>query len=163
VPGSDFEDPIPGRPFAIPDRDTYGRCRLAAWIYHNIAPRPVLVSGHWATGVMRHILEAEGVPPEAIWEEKAATSTRENAAFSARILRDHGISTIILAEDATSMLRVKKCFEKEGLRVVPAVWRRYYIVPDLPHLLPRWEPIAANEETLHETAALLWYRLRGWI
>ena len=163
VPGSDFDDPQVERPFTMPDRDTYGRCRLAAWLYHVGPPLPVLVSGHWATGVMREVLESEGVPPAEIWEEKSATTTHENALYSARILRGHKIATILVVSEAHSMLRAQMCFQKEGLAVVPAIWVRTELTSDFGHLLPRWESVRSNEATLHEAFGLVCYRLRGWI
>lgn len=163
VPGSDFDDPQVERPYRLPDRDTYGRCRLAAWLYHAGPPLPVLVSGHWATGVMREILESDGVPAAEIWEEKNATTTHENALYSARMLRRQNISTVLVVSEGHSMLRVQMCFQKERLAVVPAIWVRTELTSDFGHLLPRWESVRSNEATLHEVVGLIWYRLRGWI
>jgi uncharacterized SAM-binding protein YcdF (DUF218 family) len=162
VPGGDYDDPTVERPFVIATRETYGRCVLAAYLYRTGSPRPVVVSGLWASAVMRRILEKEGVPAGAIWEEKAARSTHENAAFSARILRSHGISTIALVSEAQSMLRAKLSFQKQGLQVIPAVGERLTLNSGT-HLLPHWRGIARNEDTLHEAVGLLWYRLRGWV
>ena len=163
VPGSDYEDPMLDRPFAVADHDTYGRCLLAAWLYRTGPHLPVLVSGHSATGVMRKILENEGVPASSIWEEKAAHSTHENAVFSANILKQHHLRNIVVVSDARGMLRVKLSYEREGLSVIPAVWARREFIKDVRHLLPGWMPIASNENTLHEAIGLVWYRVRGWI
>lgn len=163
VPGADYDDPTPERPFPVADRESYGRCRLAAWLYRTGPHVPVVVSGHWATGVMRRILEDEGVPAASIWEEKGAHSTHENAIFSARILKDHNISAIALVSEARSMLRAKKSFERVGLTVIPAVWRRLDFTLDVKHMLPGAQALKSNEDTLHEAVGLLWYQLRGWM
>jgi uncharacterized SAM-binding protein YcdF (DUF218 family) len=163
VPGSDYDDPTPERPFPVADRDTYGRCLMAAWLYHKGPHVPVLVSGHWATRLMRGILESEGVPAASIWEETSAHSTHENAVFSAKVLREHHLTTIVVMSEARSMLRVKKSFEREGLSVIPAVWTRLEFTQDVRHLLPGWMALQSNENTLHEVVGLMWYWVRGWI
>jgi uncharacterized SAM-binding protein YcdF (DUF218 family) len=163
VPGGEHDDPTLERPFAVADHDAYGECLLAAWLYRTGPHVPVIVSGHWETGVMRRILEDEGVPASFIWEEKAAHSTHENAVFSARILKGHKMTTIVLVSDARSMLRAKKSFEKEGLTVIPAVWTRLDFTFDLKHMLPGAKALKSNEDTLHEIVGMLWYRLHGWI
>ena len=163
VPGGDFDDPTAERPLPLADRETYGRCMMAAWLYNTGPHVPVVVSGHWETGIMRRILQAEGLPPWSIWEETAARSTHENAVFSARILKDHGISRIVLVSEGTSMLRAKMSFEKQGLTVTPAIWIRVPHTFDLKHLIPAAKALKSNEDTLHELVGLLWYRWRGWI
>ena len=157
------------RPYALPDRETFNRCQYAAWIYHNTG-LPLLASGGGGddgapafAATMRETLVAAGVPPERIWIEDRSTSTHENAAFSAQVLRQHGARRIALVVDARSMLRASACFRHEGIEVVAAPSRFRYISATGAKWIPGWRAVQGNELTLHEMAGLLWYRLRGWI
>src|SRR5262249_16303803 len=84
------------RPYALPDEQTTNRCRYAAWIYSQVH-LPVLASGGGDRSEepfakeMRRLLLTNGVPAEAVWTELESRSTHENALFSARILKEHGI------------------------------------------------------------------------
>jgi uncharacterized SAM-binding protein YcdF (DUF218 family) len=157
------------RPYALPDYETFSRCQYAAWIYRN-TKLPVLVSGGGAdagtpsfAASMRELLLAAGVPAERIWIEERSTSTHENAAFSAQVLRGYGARRIALVVDARSMLRAAACFRHEGIEVVAAPSRFRYISATVADWIPGWKAVQGNELTLHEMAGLLWYRLRGWV
>jgi uncharacterized SAM-binding protein YcdF (DUF218 family) len=157
------------RPYPLPDSETFNRCQHAAWIYRNTG-LPVLVSGGGGSGLappfaatMRESLLATGVPAEKIWLEDRATSTHENAAFSAPVLRRHGARRIALVVDARSMLRASACFRREGIEVVAAPSRFGYVSAIVKDWIPGWKAVQGNELTLHESVGLLWYRLRGWI
>ena len=97
-----------------------------------------------------------------IWTEEESTSTFENAKFGAKILRSHQIDRVALVVDGRSMPRAAAVLEKQGIRVAPAPshLRQW---DGLRELLPGWQAIRGNEDTLHETLGLLWYRLRGRI
>ena len=157
------------RPYPLPDAETFARCQYAAWIHRNTS-LPVLVSGGGQHGTnppfastMRDLLMNAGVPPGTIWIEDRSGSTHENAAFSAQILRQHGARRIALVVDARSMLRAAACFRHEGIEVVAAPSRFFYLSATLEDWMPGWKAIQGNELTLHEMLGLLWYRLRGWI
>jgi uncharacterized SAM-binding protein YcdF (DUF218 family) len=86
---------------------------------------PVLVSGGAPTpGVpeallMREVLEHEfGVPVR--WTESASRDTRENAVFSAQILRQAGVSRVVLVTHAAHMRRALAEFAAAGIEAVPA-------------------------------------------
>jgi uncharacterized SAM-binding protein YcdF (DUF218 family) len=113
---------------------------------------------------MREALQREGVPESVVWLEKESHSTHENAAYAAAILRRKGIHKVVLVTDAYHMLRAEKCFLKEGLDVVPAACGfRTSGGFHFNDLLPGWEPISWNEDVLHESLGLIWYRIRGWV
>ena len=151
------------RPYPLPDSETFSRCRHAAWIYGNTR-LPVLVSeGIKSAEEPRELLIAAGVPADMIWVEDRSRSTHENAVFSARILRQHGVQRIALVVDARSMLRASACFRREGIDVVAAPSGFRYVSATLEDWIPGWKAVHGNEITLHETVGLLWYRLRGWI
>ena len=157
------------RPYAQANYETVERCTYAAWVYRQIGPLPVLAcGGRDRTGspafaaAMQNLLRQAGVPENMIWTEQESTSTFENAKFGAEILRSHQIKRVALVVDGRSMPRAAAVLEKQGIRVVPAPSRlRQW--DGVKELLPGWQAIRGNEDTLHEALGLLWYRLRGRI
>ena len=166
---SSVSPPVFERPYPQPDFQTVERCAFAAFLYHQIGPVPVLACGGGRTGhspalsaVMRDLLRQAGVPQDRIWTEEESKSTYENARFGSTILRSRGINRVALVVDARSMPRAAAVLEKQGIRVAPAPSRiRQWEGPN--ELLPSWEAIRGNEDTLHETLGYLWYKLHGWI
>jgi uncharacterized SAM-binding protein YcdF (DUF218 family) len=155
-------------PFSVPDKDTYERSAMAAWLYTHGHPLPILACGGGNPAkpfseTMGELLEAAGVPSSMIWTERRSRSTHENAAYGAAILREHGIGTILLVTEAKDMLRAELCFRKEGLAVIPYPLSLRNMEHPLDELIPNSKAIARNERTLHETLGLGWYWLRGWI
>src|SRR5207237_6192386 len=115
----------PQNPYPVVGHDTYVRIQHAAWLFKHWASKPVLACGGGLDSesyskTMQHLLEAEGVPPDLIWIESRSRSTYENALYGARMLKQHGISRIVLVTDATSMIRAAASFRKQGITVVPA-------------------------------------------
>lgn len=166
VLGSSVTPSSPGLPYAVPDKDTYERCNLAAWVHTHGHPVPVLAcSGAvpYQERTMMHLLETFGVPVSMIWTETSSHSTHENAVFGSTILKQHQIRTIVLVTEAQDMLRAELCFRKEGLAVIPYPIGVRNFGPLNEELLPSWRAIERNERTLHEVLGLGWYWLRGWI
>ena len=164
------ERPIPGRPYPLPDYQTFKRCEYAAWLYGHWPSLPVLACGGRGgkrqpayAVTMRRLLERAGVPGDMIWTEERSRSTHENARFGAEVLRAHGVATVILVVDASSMPRAAACFRNAGINALPAPseFRELGSLQD--ELLPSWESIRRNEVTLHEMVGIVWYWLRGWI
>jgi len=160
-----FETPV-----ALPGRDTYVRCHYAAWLYQHWRALPVLASGGGSgpdgppfSLAMRDLLIAEGIPASHIWTEERSQTTHENAAMSAAMLRARGVRTIALVVDGPSMLRAQRCFEHEGMIVVPAPVELRQLGAWNEEWIPSWKAIYRNEATLHEALGLAWYRLHGWI
>lgn len=160
--------PVPDRPYTLPQRETYERSRHTAWLYKNWKPLPVLAAGGGPYGeplsvAMREVLEAEGVPPDKIWLESRSMNTYENAIYGCQILRRHGISKIVLVDEARFLPRAIACFQKQGMQVVPAPFNFSHLYLESDDFLPGSRAIQLNGETLHEYIGLLWYRLRGRI
>lgn len=164
--------PYPPLPTSRLGADTFERCQYAAWMYRNWLHVPILASGSITADpntppyaeVMTSELQRQGVPPDMIWSETQSLSTHENAVYSAQILKAKGIRKIVLVTDAFHMARAVKSFRKAGLEVIPAAcaYRQFHLIT-LQRLLPSWEAVAWNEDSLHEALGLLWYRIRGWI
>jgi uncharacterized SAM-binding protein YcdF (DUF218 family) len=157
------------RPFPAPNRDTTERCEYAAWIQRS-RRMPILASGGASdpgappfSAAMRDLLHRSGVPEEMIWTEDVSHDTHQNALYGAEILRRHGVGRVALVVDARSMVRAAACLRKQGIQVIPAPSRFRQWGPLQNEILPNWKGLRGNEETLHETLGLLWYRMRGWI
>lgn len=171
VLSSTIYPPYPPLPTSRLGADTFERCQYASWLHRNWLPIPILTSGGATqdpgappyAATMETELERSGVPRNMIWSEIQSRSTHENALYSAQLLKAKGIRKIVLVTDAFHMLRAERAFRKVGLEVIPAAsgYRRFHLItPD--RLLPSWEAIAWNEDSLHEALGLLWYRVRGW-
>ena len=170
VLGESVQPPHFEQPYALAGENTYARCEYAAWIYRRYGPLPVLVSGGSTSpsapaigATMSELLRRDGIPENMIWVEDASLSTHENAVYSARVLRDHGVSRIALVVDVISMPRAAACFRNARIDVLPAPCEFREFGPWQDELLPKWRALQLNEETLHEVVGYLWYKLRGWI
>ncbi|MCL4790142.1 MAG: YdcF family protein [Verrucomicrobia bacterium] len=87
------------------------RARWAAQLYTNgIAPK-ILLTGAGDYHGHRAILMAAGVPRDAILIESKSATTRENAEFSARLLREQGIRTAVVVTSWYHSRRALAAFE----------------------------------------------------
>ena len=80
-----------------PERQAYSEARAMAIFLHDL-----------------------GVPPQALLLEETSRTTRDNAAFSAALLKARGIDRILLVTSALHMPRALALFQAQGLHVVPA-------------------------------------------
>ena len=165
---------VPGLPVASLDKATSEACQYAAYLHNHWRPLPVLVSGGTSnpprpnepslTILMKDALVMDGVPQATIWSETSSLTTHENAVFSAQLLRQNGIKSIVLITDARHMWRSALSFRKQGLKVVPAACDYRTGGGLLPtDFLPDTDQIGYFEEMLHETLGLIWYKVHGWI
>ena len=69
---------------------------------------------------MAVFLQDLGVPAQAIVLEENSRNTRENAAFSAALLKARGIKLILLVTSALHMPRAMALFAAQGLQATPA-------------------------------------------
>lgn len=168
VLGSAVSPPRFERPYPHPDLDTIDHCNMAAWVFKQIGPLPVLAcEGNHKNlsfpSAMRGLLKGGGVPDDLILLEDRSRNTHENAVYGSAILKQRGIRTIVLVTDASSMFRAAACFRKQGLNVIPAPSEFDQLEFSAEDLLPSWKAIRKNERTLHEVLGCAWYSLRGWI
>ena len=114
------------RPANLNDRAD--RVLYAAELYHAGRAARLLLSGganpaisaRSEAAVSRELLMALGVPGEAILVEDESRNTRQNAAFSARMLRERGVDEVLLVTSALHMRRAVARFRDQGLSVIPA-------------------------------------------
>lgn len=152
----------------IPDYIALARVRYAAHLQRR-TKLPVLVSGGNGPGndtytkadaMATALREDFGVPVK--WVEGKSRDTGENAAFSAKLLGDAGVTKILLVTDAMHMARARAAFERTGLQVVDAPTMFF---GDQAHGPAAWMPTGEGmRRSWHAAYELLggaWYRLRA--
>jgi uncharacterized SAM-binding protein YcdF (DUF218 family) len=103
------------------------RSQHAADLYRQgIAPF-VLCTGGFTAGRTRseadgcrQVLEAEGVPPDAIVLEERSRSTQENALYAHEIMQANGWVTATLVSDGYHLLRAGWIFGDQGITTYPS-------------------------------------------
>ncbi len=121
-----------------PSTLTLERIRYAAFLARR-ASIPLLVSGGATTGgrpeadVMADMLEDEYQVPVR-WRESRSRNTRENALFSAQLLKSAGISRIAVVSHAVDARRAQREFRAVGITAIAAPT----VIPDLGLELP-WD------------------------
>lgn len=151
------------QPFTELAGDSYRRTLAGAAVYHSRVPRPVLVTGFGCANAMARLLVSEGVPWNLILLEDRATNTHENAIYSANILRANHLGAVVLVTDARSMLRAELSFRKQGVPVVPYPVGLGSFEFGVLDLIPSWQALRNNADSVHEYLGLLRYRWSGWI
>lgn len=152
----------------VPDLIALARLRYGAHLQHQTG-LPLLVSGGNATpdGLhepkarsMARVLREDFRTPVA-WIEEASATTAENAAFSARILKQANVKRILLVTQAMHMARAQRAFENAGLEVVaaPTMFHARGELVAL-HFLPSAAAMQLSYYASYEWAGLALYRLR---
>ena len=124
---------------------------------------------------MQQILALTGVPAEALWLQEKSQNTAEDALYSAEILKEKGISKIILVTSAQHMPRSVALFEAQGLEVIPAptdytiteqYWSelmRFEPSQILLNLMPSSSSLNQTTQALKEYLGMGVYKLQGWM
>jgi uncharacterized SAM-binding protein YcdF (DUF218 family) len=136
------------------------RLRYGARLAHQTG-LPVAVTGGSPGGgipeaeAMREVL-ATDFRIASRWVETSSRDTAENAARLAPILRQAGVSRIVLVTHAWHMRRARAEFEKQGMVVVPGPTR---FATESPNAGYRWLPVASalhrSQIALHEWLGIL--------
>lgn len=157
----------------------------AADLYHQGAAPVLILSGgnvEWMDSLenspaadMRQILLKLNVPDSAIILQTKSQNTHEDAVFSSQILKEKGITKIILVTSAMHMPRSVALFEKQGLEVIPSPtdftitedgWTRTFspnLETFLTNLLPNSSAIGLTTSAMKEYIGLITYRFQGWL
>tara|TARA_A100001037_G_scaffold153043_1_gene138135 strand:+ start:139 stop:891 length:753 start_codon:yes stop_codon:yes gene_type:complete len=146
------------------DAMTLERLRKGAQL-HRKTGLPILVTGGGVAEVpvpvgtlMARTLRTDfGIDPK--WVETQSTTTYENAEFSARILRNHAISTVYLVSQAWHLPRATAAFQAAGLSAIPAPSSTSRLAPaDIRTFIPSAKALQASYHVFHEWLGLVWYR-----
>lgn len=150
--------------------DTVGRLTLERVRYGAKLARktgkPVLVTGGAPAGgvpegqSMRKVLEREfGIPVR--WVEVRSVNTRENALYSAELLKPAGVKRIFLVTHAWHLKRAIPEFQRAGLTVVPAgIGYTAAGAAGVMDFVPSARGLQDSHYALHEGIGLIWYRMR---
>jgi len=161
------------------------RVLYAGKLYKEGRAPLILLSGgniEWLTGEgsspaddMAELLVLMGIPREALLLQPNSQNTYEDALYSSQMLKERGITRVILVTSAMHMPRSVALFEKQGIEVIPAPvdfrvteagWEQMFhnsfggILVDL---LPNVSNMGAVSSALKEYIGMLVYALRGWI
>ncbi len=146
--------------------DTLERLRWAARL-RKLSGLPILATGGKTRGLnipeaelMRATLSEDFHTPVR-WVEDAAQTTLENAIRSRQILAKEGIDKVLLVTHAWHMARAEFAFKQAGFEVLPAPTS--FQSSDRLDALSFIASIGGLKNSwlfFHETAGLLWYRLR---
>lgn len=104
------------------DGATQSRVLGAARLYHTFGFGTVVLCGAPAaeSEAMDDLITTLGVPEARVVRESASLNTRENAEYSARLLRERRIDAVVLATSALHLRRATREFERAGVHVIPA-------------------------------------------
>lgn len=121
------------------------------------------------------LLAMFGIPEEAILVQDRSVNTYEEAVEDALILKELGITKILLVSSATHMRRAVALFENQGLEVIPAPtdfnfsdqeWEnllRFDAATAYSFFLPTIGSMETLQSAVKEYLGYFIYRLRGWI
>ncbi len=148
------------------------RTDTAANLYAAGRAPLIVVSGAALDGgvseasMMASALERAGVPTSAIIQENHSLTTRQNAVFTAQVLRAHQIDRFLLVTSALHMPRAMASFQKLGFHPIAAPSPPQITVPDTPGFsfwLPDLRTLDASRSIVKEYLGLLVYWVRGWV
>ncbi len=149
------------------------RCIRAAELYRQGERCTVIVSGRMRSEpdvepslaqLMADFLVTLGVDEEDLIVEEKSRDTFENAYESCKLLRDRNIDHVLLVTDATHMFRAVRCFEGQGVKVIPAGC--VYSSGDFTDIgvsdfAPSAHAPSGVQRSFHEAIGLLWYWWQG--
>lgn len=146
-------------------RMTLQRLQYGAWLHQKLK-FPLLLSGGsvkneaTAESVLMNqtMLSAFNIPPK--WIETKSKNTAENAQFSATILKENSINSVLLVTHASHMKRAKIEFEKTGLVIIPAPTVFENEQKNWLNYLPSAKALHESHSALHEKLGLFWYWIR---
>lgn len=152
--------------------DTVGTATLERLRYgvrlNRATGLPLLLSGGSVTGAddfsLAFLMKETAVDDfrvPVVWMEEESRNTWENAAYSATVLEQDGISRILLVTHAYHMPRSMACFEAAGMEPLAAptglTGRLDMKASDW---IPSSQALAASTLALHEYLGMVWYRIK---
>ncbi|MBC8519432.1 MAG: YdcF family protein [Gammaproteobacteria bacterium] len=168
-----------GRYTAAPEfgRDVVGTSTLARLRYgaylHRQTALPILVTGGTPLNeaAPESQLMADSLRDDFaiadVWQENKSINTWEHARFVPPVLRQKGVSTVVLVTHASHLPRALRVFqsspEMEGMTIIPAP-TAFTTKGKMDHGFGMWRPSAGalskNVTFLHEWGGMLWYQIR---
>ena len=152
---------VPGRGGAdvdevLTNRSMRRTLRAVGLYRRNLAPLLVFSGDGGEVDARVRLAQAMGVPDERILAAHGANTTREEAAVLERLLRPRGVARVLLVADPIDMPRTRSLLQRRGFTVLGAPSASSG--PGDPE-----SRLSLLRDIGTELAALLYYRLRGWI
>lgn len=153
----------------VPDPVALTRLQYGAHLQHATG-LPLLVTGGMQSrapgavpvgATMARVLRDDFRTPVK-WVENSARDTAQNAAFSARILKEAGLRRVLLVTHAMHMPRAREAFVREGIEVVeaPTAFVSHGRFSPM-MLLPSANGLYQSYYATHEWVGLMLYRWRA--
>lgn len=150
------------------------RCTYALQLYRQAGSCRLVLSGgkvDWSepgqtlAETMRDYLVQCGVAETDIVLEKQSSTTHENALYTAKLLAEEPAERVYLVTTANSMWRAERCFQKQGVKVIPAPceFHARRLAMSVISVLPAADAMTGVNDAAHEWVGLAWYWLRGRI
>ncbi|HLR13285.1 MAG TPA: YdcF family protein [Burkholderiaceae bacterium] len=149
------------------------RVDRAAELYREQRAPTLVLSGAALDGtlseaqMMARLLGQQHIPEHALLLETQSLTTHENGVYTARLLKQEGLTKVLLVTSALHMPRAMAVFRHEGLEAVPAGVTPQILPPDEAGFFFAWLPngraLEASRSIIKEYAAFFIYRLRGWL
>lgn len=109
-------------------------------------------------------LRNRGIPKENLLIENQSTTTRENAFFVDKLLKQEGITKILLVTSALHMPRSMAAMQNLGYQPIPAPNPPQIVLPPGLHpFLPNARALEGSRSIIKEYIGLVTYYIRGWI
>lgn len=162
--GGRFRDALEYGGQDIPSGQMLARLRYGVRL-HRQTGLPMLVTGgnpganaETEAELMARVLR-DDFNTQARWVEGNSDNTEQNARYSAAILRQAGVSHILLVTDAMHMARAEHAFRQTGLAVTPAATAYYGRgVLTAADFIPG-AALSDSHYATREWIGLLWYRI----
>lgn len=147
------------------------RVDRAAALYHAQRAPLIIVSGAALDGGtseargMAVRLQQLGVPKEAIALEESSHTTRENALYTNKFLKNLGIGDALLVTSALHMPRSMATFSRLHAQIIPAPVQPQITQPertDFSKWRPNWHTLNSSRSIIKEYLGLFVYWIRGW-
>jgi uncharacterized SAM-binding protein YcdF (DUF218 family) len=114
--------------------------------------------------VMAEVLVSLHVPSDHILIEGESLSTRDEAVYVTRMLRERGVHRFVLVTSPVHMRRSVMAFQSEGADVVPSVAVDTSTnVPGWPWFVPNDGSLNASDQAVHDYLGIAYYWVRGWL
>ena len=105
---------------------------------------------------MQTFLRDLGVPDAAMLLEERSVNTRENAQYTAKLMRERGMQSLLLVTSALHMPRSVRLFEAQGLKVIPAATdHEFRTYPVWRSMLPDAQALDGSGRAFKEALAWL--------
>ena len=127
------------------------RVEVAELLWRDHRAPLIFASGSGDASEMLQLLQAKGIPNQALDYESCSRTTEENARFTATVLQPQGVKKVLLVTDPPHMLRSLLTFRSLGFTVIP-------------HTSPIPSNLAPTKKAMmvfYEYMGLVSYGLRG--